>query len=160
MKTSKQLEHITVANSKSPLLRLPAEIRNQIFELAFTSPSPSSTIHILYQTCTGTARDDLAIQLPFTCRQLYAETANMVYSLNTFLFVRQYHMEEWLAKRLPVQRELIEQITVCTDYMSATCGGYPTRMSVLRSAFLAAKPMCPNLKRVTDPAYLPLAGGI
>ncbi|KAI4673376.1 uncharacterized protein J4E88_008989 [Alternaria novae-zelandiae] len=82
-------DQITQQNAKSPLLRLPAELRNQIFALALTQP----IIEIFWSRArwrfmfSEDCRPDYVRQplnLLFVCRQTHAETATLPYKLNTF----------------------------------------------------------------------------
>jgi hypothetical protein len=53
---------------------------------------------------------DIAIRLPGVCRQIYAETATLVYSESCFVFQSEDTMDMWLSKRLLGQREAIRWI--------------------------------------------------
>ncbi|KAL5113699.1 hypothetical protein ACEQ8H_008428, partial [Pleosporales sp. CAS-2024a] len=104
-KTSTSSDDITVTNATaSPLLRLPAEIRSMIFEYVCTASGGVDTISIAYEeldagddyllTCTGL--QNLAVTLPLTCRQIYAETATLMYSQNCFEVNITWGMMSWL----------------------------------------------------------------
>jgi hypothetical protein len=95
---------------KSPLLRLPAELRNKIF--AFALGGHDITIYSTIYSTTSCLMDHTfgkdflsytavssdkeaqgfvkpAFQLPRVCRQIYSETATLAYVLNTFKFDRE-----------------------------------------------------------------------
>jgi len=109
----------TTANAEtSPLLRLPAEIRNMIFKYA-SIPDWSSWIgcyfnerHFISRSAISSRAhpdeiQELAISLPRVCRQIYAETATLTYSENCFAFQSELAMHKWLNKRLVAQRESV-----------------------------------------------------
>lgn len=74
--------------SPSPLLSLPAELRNQIVEYALTTPTsvlhhqPSPHKPLFAETRNGPELN----QLKYTCRQLYAETAGLEVKYNALRF--------------------------------------------------------------------------
>ncbi|KAJ4372398.1 hypothetical protein N0V83_004172 [Neocucurbitaria cava] len=83
-------KELTESNRLSPLLRLPAEIRNEIWKYALggkvyrgvfdDSKAPSTKLSLPRTEPANTAA------LLRTCRQIYAETALMLCSLNKFSF--------------------------------------------------------------------------
>ncbi|CAN9339028.1 unnamed protein product [Alternaria sp. RS040] len=89
-KTKAAHARITAANQRnSPLLRLPAELRNRVYEYALggheiwvTTPIPETKTKI-YLDRWG---DVPAFTLLKVCSQIYAEAALLPYSLNTFFF--------------------------------------------------------------------------
>jgi len=109
----------TQRNAKSPLLSLPAEVRNQIFVLALTQP----TIEIFWshprwkfkfhEDCRpGYGRRQL--NLLFVCRQTHAETATLPYKLNSFavVFVHQHEdLRNFLYQRTAAQREVMGSVS-------------------------------------------------
>lgn len=52
----------------------------------------------------------LDMQLPQVCRQIYTETAVVVYKDNRFTFATEKGMRIWLRRRLPAQLEVIERL--------------------------------------------------
>ncbi|KAF2442167.1 hypothetical protein P171DRAFT_487422 [Karstenula rhodostoma CBS 690.94] len=82
----KSTQHITIANiTKSPLLRLPPEIRDKIFRYAVTAED--AEIYLPYDS-NFDSRDNwdrylvfekgaAAVFLPLVCRQIYSECATM-----------------------------------------------------------------------------------
>jgi hypothetical protein len=80
----------------------------------------------------GAREDDrygLAINLPRTCRQIYAETATLMYSQNCFGFQKGAVVTQWLEKRILAQREAIRWLmlpgcmvkSVKSEYLIKTC---------------------------------------
>ncbi len=93
----------------SPLLLLPAEIRNIVWEYATTG----CTIK-LYRADHGGllgCPPDAGFRLMQVCRQIYAETALLAYKLSTF-FVTHWSLfhENWPDKLLPIQKNAIKTI--------------------------------------------------
>lgn len=86
----------TIANAGSPLLRLPPEIRNMIFghatrwrydvELYYNGFGELSMSG--YSTyCSRAMLRFLGLRLPQVCRQIYSETATVLYRENNFSFI-------------------------------------------------------------------------
>ncbi|CAE7000757.1 hypothetical protein CFE70_001059 [Pyrenophora teres f. teres 0-1] len=101
-------DHITQLNAtNSPLLRLPAELRNQIYEYAL-----GGHIFYFYTECSNEYPHDRFfhndIALVYVCRQLNAETALLPYALNSFIY-RYYGRDS--AENFVHQRSL-EQLRV------------------------------------------------
>ncbi|KAH6638321.1 hypothetical protein C7974DRAFT_411751 [Boeremia exigua] len=113
------LQHITIANANSPLLRLPPEFRNMIFKYTLTS---KVRLKMYFNSVRRYSRSgfstrpprsavrQLGMRLPEVCRQIYSETATLVYRKNTFSFAVELGMRTWLKKRLPAQLEAIERL--------------------------------------------------
>lgn len=124
LRPSKKPE-LTEENSGHSLLRLPAELRLQIYDLVY---SPSKTIIIKeagrkghvqgvtwsttycpcvrsgccsYSECTVPISDDI-LALSLTCRLLYSETIGYIYSRNTFHF-NQYAMVASIPDIIPAK---------------------------------------------------------
>ncbi|KAF7567171.1 hypothetical protein A1F94_007426 [Pyrenophora tritici-repentis] len=80
LESSTRLDIITAANARdSPLLRLPAELRNRVYDYVF-DPIRYKTFCSLYYGLEHPRLIDCnclrqRILIPATCRQLYAETA-------------------------------------------------------------------------------------
>ncbi|KAK7519306.1 uncharacterized protein IWZ02DRAFT_433845 [Phyllosticta citriasiana] len=73
----------------SPFLRLPGELRNQIYEHLLTSPSLPSLQQKARNCHTATAcsklpRADIHPAILSTCRQIHAEATPILYARNTF----------------------------------------------------------------------------
>ena len=72
----------------SPLCSLPPELRNYIYELALTQPSPIQVITISYPTESPLhLKADIphARALSQTCKQLRQETHQLLYAYNAFV---------------------------------------------------------------------------
>lgn len=67
----------------SPLAKLPPELRNNIYELALHSLEPIVTYYDKHSTgfCNPYINRVHVLALPATCKQLRAETLNLLYSL-------------------------------------------------------------------------------
>ena len=109
---------------RSPLLRLPAELRNIIYtmalqegciEIASQSVSLMSFNTILRAYRYSSSPDEptgIRYQGSYTsfasvCRQMYSETCLLPYTLNTFCFDSHKAMQTWMSCRLAVQRHAI-----------------------------------------------------
>jgi hypothetical protein len=91
----------------SPLLLLPAEIRNKIFAFA----TSHGTIKLDYEPYAGIERRQPE-PLLFACRQTYSEVAPLPYKLNAFLIGSDYLMDldEFLRHRTPEQVALMREV--------------------------------------------------
>jgi hypothetical protein len=120
---------------ESPLLRLPAEIRNMIWDYAIGHHQIDIRNKLrdgkLYDVKLGYEARPEAIQsgsitprvfikptftLPSVCRQIYVETAPKVYTLNTFTFTDYRTLDRFIKERALGQRRLIASIDVPFDY--------------------------------------------
>jgi len=100
----------------SPLLRLPAELRNEIFALALRHGTISLTF-------SPSARDQTILQdrhnippssapLLFVCRQIHAEVSLLPYRLNKFIVAGKYlsAMRDFLKRRTREQLALMRDV--------------------------------------------------
>ncbi|KAI4920603.1 hypothetical protein J4E85_009370 [Alternaria conjuncta] len=86
----------TVANRlNSPLLRLPAELRNLIYHYALGNSTVILAAHH-DRLCTY-QHDTPAFPLLAVCTQIHAEAALFLYSLNTFDIASDYTLRVFLA---------------------------------------------------------------
>lgn len=95
--TNGEADALAVRNRKwSPLLRLPAELRNRIFEYAFvvrivrfnfvSTESRYPADFLAYPPITAGARDiSSLLRRTIVCRQIHSETAILPVKLNTFV---------------------------------------------------------------------------
>jgi len=100
------------AMSASTFLALPAEIRNQIYELALTSPKPLR----IHQT---PERAPPFNQLKYINKQLYAETAHLELIYNNLLVRAESYDEQpgqmllqWLSNMPPAKRACVRTVTL------------------------------------------------
>jgi len=90
----------------SPFLRLPAEVRNAVYQFALSGQTVSSILHRSAATTTSPplARrvDDASLRRPHrfsllrVCRQIFIETAVLLYRLSTFRFNDSTNLLLWL----------------------------------------------------------------
>jgi hypothetical protein len=97
----------------SPLLRLPAELRNQIFRYALGGETwnfvvRESNRHRV-RNCSGFQH---ALALLAVCRQIYAETALLPFSLGSFSFNDSDDFEIWLKALNSAQRNEVSVVGI------------------------------------------------
>jgi hypothetical protein len=104
------------ANSESPLLRLPAEIRNRIWEYALGG-NIRDVVHIqrrrkfYIEDITAVSRASFpqnSHALLSTCRQIYTETALLTFSTNAFRFTLQ--TVDWTRHLSKVQKYQVHTV--------------------------------------------------
>lgn len=160
---------------ESPLLALPAEIRNKIFALALGGHEITITAghksfdkktrlytYVLTQTAlplsgviSGFVKP--TFQLPRVSRQVYAETAILPYSLNTFKFTGHVNkrvgkhrglgycaMDCWLDHRIPAQIKAIASLVVDDQYFYRYSEG---RRPAFKNRFPALQTLIVDLAR-------------
>ena len=107
----------TKSNSDSPLLRLPAEIRNCIWEYALGGNIRDLTIFRRDRKCytewliamSRASFPQHSHALLSTCRQIYAETALLTFSTNEFRF-RSKTTFKWTRDLSKVQKDIIHTV--------------------------------------------------
>ncbi|KAF2118567.1 hypothetical protein BDV96DRAFT_685173 [Lophiotrema nucula] len=144
--------------SKSALLRLPAELRNQIWEYAVGgmfikidqgSHGENDLPGVRAFHLDGNKKSPAAplFNLQKVCRQIHAETATVFYSHNVFVIGR-FAMKGWQAKLSPAQRRAVTHINMRDAWYYAPCSN-GCRMcdtfSIIVNPYLAL----PGLKTVT-----------
>mgnify|MGYP004510318145 CR=1 FL=1 len=82
----------------------------------------------------------LGLSLPRVCRQIYSETATMVFRENTFSFATRKALDLWLARRLPAQREAIIRL----ELLQYDEEGRAKVANELK------KKLCPNLRSISQ----------
>ncbi|KAF3040077.1 hypothetical protein E8E12_005267 [Didymella heteroderae] len=120
----------------SPLLRLPAEIRNRVYTMALQAECvlvrsrylTAFDMTVELRSCcsnipptnsqTWSDCNSIAL-LPIMCRQMYEETHGLLYALNTFAFTDEQSMRIWVSCRAQCQRKLI-----CSPKLPNTVTGY------------------------------------
>ncbi|KAF1997466.1 hypothetical protein P154DRAFT_524797 [Amniculicola lignicola CBS 123094] len=126
------------ANSaQSPLLRLPAELRNKIFEYALTY----ETQEVSHNGCLRTkARHCLSLHR--VCGQTYNETALMFMKNTLFSFCFGSHLRLWALSRPKAQREAVTELMLrCSLYWIGQFGQF-------RKKLCLGLGLLPNIKKV------------
>lgn len=112
------------AQTESPFFTLlPGELRNQVYNLAMTSPRPiidpslpptyTPLAKAMYYRTNHHRIPDLSTQLLRTCKRVASEISLLhLYSQNTFRFTTWFSAHRFLMALPPAQRELIEDIEV------------------------------------------------
>jgi hypothetical protein len=118
----------TQRNAKSPLLQLPAELRNQIYALALSHPMITICRYlspISFRFCTTIQRiRRYPLNLLYVCRQIYSETAVLPYKLNSFDIYNEFNCKvlvEFLKERTTAQVEVMQR--VLNSYNPEKMGG-------------------------------------
>ncbi|KAF2026480.1 hypothetical protein EK21DRAFT_74067, partial [Setomelanomma holmii] len=106
----------------SPLLRLPAELKNKVDGYALTENARSYTFLTLADRSIPPCNDSgilvdarnhpNRLALLATCRQLHAETRSLPFSLHVFRFASLWVFERSTLRLLPFQRAAITKIVV------------------------------------------------
>ncbi|KAF2013419.1 hypothetical protein BU24DRAFT_331283, partial [Aaosphaeria arxii CBS 175.79] len=100
----------TLLNQKqSPFLRLPAELRNQIYEYYFEEGSVYLDDSEIYYADSSSFRAFNYIGLILVCRQIHADTALFPYTklLFNFAWFTSGQIGAWIEKRSQIQKEAI-----------------------------------------------------
>lgn len=107
------------SNQSSPLLRLPPEIRNRIWE--YTLGGVVFRTHtywgrrryrVKFKACEN--ESNIGLALLRTCRQIYSETATMPIRLNTMACLSVLSFENAAKQLQPYQRKYITKIRIET----------------------------------------------
>jgi hypothetical protein len=84
----------------------------------------------------------IAFHLPGVCRQLYAETAVLAYTLNTFTVDSEFlNYNTWASKLVPAQRNSIKYVVVSQDFLSYHVSDQPT-LSLKRRSYDPLRDLC------------------
>lgn len=97
------------------LLRLPAELRNRIYELVFRGKTYlfKSSIHTKHARLDTTEKHIFG--LLYVCRQIYFEAALLPYAMNTFCFHDfETSLYPFLRDRSPAQFRSIQSLELVT----------------------------------------------
>ncbi|KAI4708984.1 hypothetical protein J4E89_006386 [Alternaria sp. Ai002NY15] len=144
-----ELMKIAKANSiQSPLLNLPAEIRNKIWAYAVGYHQVDihdyscvrrwdiRLTHVTHPLTKGPNTSSSFVQptfaVPKVCRQMYVESSAMVYSLNNFGFDNLDTCDRWILGRPLGQRRLIVSVDMPFGYYSLYKDGF---RKLLRQTF-------------------------
>ena len=94
----------------SPLLRLPAEIRNMIWTFALDCGQDIELLRHSELRFPHTLQNYMS--LLFVCRQIHAETALLPYELKTFSMLSpgRSYLVKFLERRTIVQREVMASV--------------------------------------------------
>jgi hypothetical protein len=118
----------------SPLLALPAELRNIIWchVLGGKTFDIKCSVRIPWGvSVTNTTTSPHQLALLQTCRQTYAETRFLILTLNTFQFKSEDAFKPWLAKFDTSQQAAIESVKLVTwkaKHMVESRGFAPRRL--------------------------------
>ncbi|KAH6638259.1 hypothetical protein C7974DRAFT_157487 [Boeremia exigua] len=119
--TSKCGEHLEIVkmNSEAPLLRLPAELRNRIweytlggniFDVVFVETYKGRYVEEKTFVHSRTFKPNTNALLQ-VCRQIYMETALIPFSHNAFRFQR-WEAFEWVRQLLPINQDSIREVHI------------------------------------------------
>lgn len=106
-----------MAPKPSPLLSLPAELRNIIWAhvLGGTTYNIKCELRIPWgTTIKNTTVQENSLALLRTCRQIYSETRLIPFRLNTFHFKSEEAFKPWLAKFDKTQQAAITEVHLVT----------------------------------------------
>jgi hypothetical protein len=140
--------------NNSPLLRLPGELRNKIYEHVFDGHFCTSTRNDLAHMPTDLVAitgDDLRCRLciPSTCRQLYAETAKFALTSTVFEFAMPYALTSCIKVLPPYVKEAIREIGFYGRYGRGRIAANARRMIEHRvGEAVEDSAGLPNLKRI------------
>lgn len=115
---------------QSPLLRLPAELRNKIF--AYTLGGKTfKIIPGYYDIPTMNATNSkYALALLQVCRQIYAETTLLPFSINTFSASSPHSLKRWVERLHPARAQSITWIRL--KFRREVCDGSYLSPSMLQ----------------------------
>ena len=72
----------------SPLLRLPPELRNRVYQYVFTTPDDTLAVGLAQCLCSGKwVRPSSTFALSETCKQIHNECSALPYTINTNLII-------------------------------------------------------------------------
>jgi hypothetical protein len=92
---------------ESALLRLPPELRNRIWRYVLKVEEIALDDETIWNL------EEPQVSVLCVCRQVHTETCLLLYSINLFTLYGGEHMAEWLAQRLPEQRNAITRVAIC-----------------------------------------------
>ncbi|EMD63226.1 hypothetical protein COCSADRAFT_161742 [Bipolaris sorokiniana ND90Pr] len=98
------------ANQQSPLLRLPPEIRNMIWELVLAGRVCTLDYDKAGHVSMSSPKAPTGISLLRVCRQIYAEAANIPLQQNTSSFSTCYNIHKWFVVLNKGQRNQVTSL--------------------------------------------------
>ena len=150
---------------ESQLLRLPAEVRQKIYEYAvgghhvvidrkeaIEASKRGCFYHLLYpndRTRAGVYPDKMVNwewpgkynmqgrvpPLPLVCRQMHQETSLLMFELNLFSFSNGSIRSDWIKSLKPVQRRALRQITCFHAFPDASWSAMIKQLEGLQKVF-------------------------
>ena len=96
----------------SPLLRLPAELRNLIYSYVFAHQTIEPVPELWRQRNDTTIRVHNVLTLLRVNRQLHAETRLLPYQNTTFVFTSTYALDAFVARRSQEQLDFIQSVQI------------------------------------------------
>ncbi|KAF2622721.1 hypothetical protein BU25DRAFT_204842 [Macroventuria anomochaeta] len=144
---SEQISETTAP--KSPLVSLPAELRNIIWALVLGEKTFDIKCEV--RIPWGTTTTNLTIQKHYlsllrTCRQIHSETRLLPFKLNIFQFKSEDAFKPWLNKFDQAQRAAITEVRLMTwkaKHMVESSGFVPRRLGDVFPV-----EMCAGLRKV------------
>jgi hypothetical protein len=117
---------LTQHNANTPLLSLPPEIRNIIFKEVlghraihiYALPGIETLDHP-----AGYPINSNEFALTHVCRQIYADTALLPYSLNTFVFTCRVDRDRWVSRRCFAHLSAITTIEIRNAWLCDAING-------------------------------------
>jgi hypothetical protein len=110
---------------------LPAEIRNKIWayavgghqvdchdvdtHLPYGPARAVGRVHGEFTLAQGVVAPNF--KLPLVCRQVYVESASLIYTHNTFAFDHLFTIDAWIRERTQGQRRIVASINAPLQYM-------------------------------------------
>ncbi|OAG15989.1 hypothetical protein CC77DRAFT_1078733 [Alternaria alternata] len=113
-KTGKYFKMARENQQGSPLLRLPPELRCLVFEYALGGNTYMIRYHRTSKAVKNTTVTKHALALLSVCRQIFAETALLSFSLNTFSVFHPVVFNMWIKSFHPAFAEVVTSVRIDT----------------------------------------------
>ncbi|CAN9355968.1 unnamed protein product [Alternaria alternata] len=110
-KTGKYFKIARENQQDSPLLRLPPELRCLVFEYALGGNTYMIRYHRTSKAVKNTTVAKHALALLSVCRQIFAETALLPFSLNTFSVFHPVIFNMWIKSFHPAFAEVVTSLS-------------------------------------------------
>ncbi|CAN9349792.1 hypothetical protein AALT_g5434 [Alternaria alternata] len=111
-KTGKYFKMARENQQGSPLLRLPPELRCLVFEYALGGNTYMIRYHRKSKSVKNTTVAKHALALLSVCRQIFAETALLPFSLNTFSVFHPVVFNMWIKSFHPAFAEVVTSVRI------------------------------------------------